>query len=63
MVLLVLILKLIFKLQFPVRIYFSDTTRCRYGYDVLELFRTLERTTIKLFNVKANLDFLENLNI
>ena len=59
MVLLVLILKLIFKLRFPVRISFADTTRRRYGHDVLELFRTLERTTIKLFKAKADLDFLE----
>ena len=58
MVLLFTILKFILCLRFPKRISFADTTRRRYGEHVLELFRTLEKVTLKLKKATVDLRFL-----
>ena len=54
-----ILLKLIFFLRYPKRISIADTTRRLYVEHVLELFRSLERITLKLEKAKTDLSFLE----
>ena len=53
-----LIVKFIILCRFPLTSSIADITRVRYDSTVLDVFRTLERTSVKLIKIREDLVFL-----
>ena len=60
MVVLICVLKFILLLRFPTNVSIAETTRVRYGEDVLSTFRKWERLSIKHGKALLDLQFLRN---